>query len=678
MKKGFLIQKKIWKRTSFLTASAAALLIAGCTVEPEPLSDWDRAVRVDRDIQEMFQDQRSNKITTPISLYDAMARALKYNLNSRLKLMETALAAKRYDIASVDMLPQVSAQAGYSARSNYEAVVSKSMQNGVMSAEPKAYSSKAHGIASAQISWNVLDFGASYYQAKQDSNKFLISKEKRRKQVQALLQDVRAAYWRALAAERLAPEIDDLMEEATFVLENLRSTDNKNSSNASVLLNYQMGLMETMRDLSEMKKELLLSRESLAALMNLKPGTRYRLVGSEEGNFVLPEIRSNLDRLEWLALMNRPELREEDYKLQNTRLEAKKALLRLLPGINLSASANFDSDDFLSNNSWLQAAAELGWNLLNPSRMQKTLAYGEVKEAAVNLNRQVMAMTVLTQTHIGWGRYQGAKETYQLSVEIADVAQKLAQRASENAKTDITAEAEKVSSAARALFARLRSAMNWAELQDATGYVFVTLGLDPLPEDFASNDLGTISRALERVMTAWDMGRFTNEDYPHLPPVPMRRPPVYINAKLQMPRVTEDSRFVLTVPPTTFAEADLGHQATYTATMRDGSPLLPWLFFDSKTITLSGKPPASSEGIYEIKITARNHKKMSAYILVTVQVMRGYRSILDMRGAEPDSRVTVIQRCTVSDGCGDYQNVRQIDMFPEKVTVSPLPLMKKQ
>ena len=358
MKKGFLIQKKIWKRTSFLTASAAALLIAGCTVEPEPLSDWDRAVRVDRDIQEMFQDQRSNKITTPISLYDAMARALKYNLNSRLKLMETALAAKRYDIASVDMLPQVSAQAGYSARSNYEAVVSKSMQNGVMSAEPKAYSSKAHGIASAQLSWNVLDFGASYYQAKQDSNKFLISKEKRRKQVQALLQDVRAAYWRALAAERLAPEIDDLMEEATFVLENLRSTDNKNSSNASVLLNYQMGLMETMRDLSEMKKELLLSRESLAALMNLKPGTRYRLVGSEEGNFVLPEIRSNLDRLEWLALMNRPELREEDYKLQNTRLEAKKALLRLLPGINLSASANFDSDDFLSNNSWLQAAAE--------------------------------------------------------------------------------------------------------------------------------------------------------------------------------------------------------------------------------------------------------------------------------------------------------------------------------
>ena len=112
--------------------------------------------------------------------------------------------------------------------------------------------------------------------------------------------------------------------------------------------------------------------------------------------------------------------------------------------------------------------------------------------------------------------------------------------------------------------------------------------------------------------------------------------------------------------------------------MRDGSPLLPWLFFDTKTITLSGKPPATSEGIYEVKVTARNRKKMSAYIFITIQVMRGYKSILDMRGAEPDSRVTVIQRCDGSGECKDYQNIRQIDMFPEKVKVTPLPLPKKK
>lgn len=69
---------------------------------------------------------------------------------------------------------------------------------------------------------------------------------------------------------------------------------------------------------------------------------------------------------------------------------------------------------------------------------------------------------------------------------------------------------------------------------------------------------------------------------------------------------------------------------------------------------------------------------MSAYIFITVQVVRGYKTILDMRGAEPDSRVTVIQRCDGFEECKDYQNVRQIDMFPERVTVAPLPMPKKE
>ncbi len=69
---------------------------------------------------------------------------------------------------------------------------------------------------------------------------------------------------------------------------------------------------------------------------------------------------------------------------------------------------------------------------------------------------------------------------------------------------------------------------------------------------------------------------------------------------------------------------------------------------------------------------------MSAYILITIQVMRGYKTIMDIRGAEPDSRVTVIQRCTESEECEDYKDIRQIDMFPERVKVAPLPLPKKK
>jgi outer membrane protein TolC len=674
---GWSNTKHFWKRTSFLTACASLALAFGCTVTPEPLSDWERAVRVDRDVQEMFGSQRTQVVSKPISLYDAMARALKYNLDARLKLMDAALAEKQYDLSSLDMLPQIAAGAGYAGRNKYEAVVSKSMETGVVSTLPYAYGDKTHGVADLQVTWNVLDFGVSYFQAKQDANSILIAGERRRKVVQSLLQEVRVAYWQALAAERLTPKVDDLMEEATFALENAREVEKQRLKDPSMVLNYQMTLMETMRDLSEMKKELLLSRDRLSALMNLKPGTKYRLIGPEQGNYTLPEIRSNLDRLEWLALMNRPELREEDYQLQNTRLEAKKSLLKLLPNLNLAASANYDSDEFLSSSSWIQAAVQLGWNLLNPMYMEKTMTMAQTKEAVDNLRRQTIAMAVLTQTHIGWGRYQGAKETYQLSVEISDVAGKLAEQTANASASDSLSEAEQVTASARALFAELRTAMNFAELQEATGNMFVTIGVDPLPEGvIAGNNVESLSRALERVMGAWDMGRFTNEDYPILPPVPMRRPPVALNVKIPIQKVTEDNRFVMTVEPSVFAEAELGRDVTYAASMRNGAKLPPWMFFDARTLTLSGKPLPSTEGMYEIKITARNKKKMSAYITVVVQVMRGFKQMLDLRGADPDARVTVIERCR-GEECNDYPMRDPVDNFPNKVIISPIPHTKR-
>ena len=168
-------------RKRFLATCAVIALAVGCTVTPKPLSDWERAVRVDRDIQEMFGSQRTEVVSKPISLYDAMARALKYNLDARLKLMEAALAEKQYNLTSVDMLPKISAGAGYAGRSKYEAVVSKSMQTGIVSPSAYAYGDKSHGTADLQISWNVLDFGVSYFQARQDANKILIAKERRRK-----------------------------------------------------------------------------------------------------------------------------------------------------------------------------------------------------------------------------------------------------------------------------------------------------------------------------------------------------------------------------------------------------------------------------------------------------------------------------------------------------------------
>lgn len=97
---------------TFLTAS----LLAGCSVHPDSLSDAEMANFVGLNADTLVADQEA--ISGPIGLYEAMARALKYNLDHRVEMMSATLAARAADVKSAAMLPQIVAQSNYSGRDN--------------------------------------------------------------------------------------------------------------------------------------------------------------------------------------------------------------------------------------------------------------------------------------------------------------------------------------------------------------------------------------------------------------------------------------------------------------------------------------------------------------------------------------------------------------------------------
>ena len=93
----------------------ACAVAAGCaSVQPVALSPQDMQAQQKDDSQAMRKDVEP--ITGPLTLDEAMARALKYNLERRAKMMEEALAMGQLDVSKFDMLPKVLAQAGYAYR----------------------------------------------------------------------------------------------------------------------------------------------------------------------------------------------------------------------------------------------------------------------------------------------------------------------------------------------------------------------------------------------------------------------------------------------------------------------------------------------------------------------------------------------------------------------------------
>ena len=74
-------------------------------------------------------------------------------------------------------------------------------------------------------------------------------------------------------------------------------------------------------------------------------------------------LKLDVEILAELALKHLPELREGHLDEHIAACEVKKATLRLLPGLDLSAVAHHNANSFLVNNNWLSVRAAVSANL---------------------------------------------------------------------------------------------------------------------------------------------------------------------------------------------------------------------------------------------------------------------------------------------------------------------------
>ena len=143
-----------------VSVSVSMFLLAGCLSNDLSVSPKERAQQASRDIVSMSDEQEP--VREPITLANAIARAIKYNLDFRTKMMQQAIARGVSDLDKYELLPDVVASTGYTVRSNDGASVSKNLSTGVVSTEQS--SSQETRLASADLSaaFSVLDFGVSW------------------------------------------------------------------------------------------------------------------------------------------------------------------------------------------------------------------------------------------------------------------------------------------------------------------------------------------------------------------------------------------------------------------------------------------------------------------------------------------------------------------------------------
>lgn len=496
----------VFKRSFILTSLAIA--VSGCSVTPESITT-DQVVTTSR--VDMALLSRDQQVEGSVSLDEAIARAVLNNRDKKLKTLESALAQGQLELVQHEMLPDLTVSAGYSKRDEFAASQSATLDpaTGELTPASGSYSvsqDKERGTHDIAFSWNVLDFGLSYVRAGQYADRYLISKERERKVLHNITQDVRAAYWKAVSAERLLTKVTPLIDDAANALRDSRQVESQRLLPPLEALFYQRELLDILRALQSLRQELMGAKTELAGLMGLKPGVTFSLADVESPSFNVPEVSLAMEEMEEIALQQRPELMETYYQKRISAAEARAAIIDMLPGINLTAGIYNDSSDYLLHQDWTSFGAQISWNLFDVFKVGPERRMAKTREALAEEQRLATSMAVLTQVHLARIRFEQARKSFDLAGDYLGVAERISEQTQNAARTRRTSQLDLIRESLNTVLAELRRDVAYAELQNSYGRIYVSMGMDLLPENYSKQPLQELSKEVNQRFSQWQTG----------------------------------------------------------------------------------------------------------------------------------------------------------------------------
>lgn len=460
--------------------AVSALLLGGCAA---PLTKLD-----EQGIQDIVRQDRAavregvEPVGATLTLDEAIARALKYNLDRRARQMEEALALRQFDESSYDRLPKLVAQAGYTSRDKDRIANSIDSVTGQPSlANPSISQDRAHTLSSLTLSWSLLDYGIASYNSQQAGDRLLAASERRRKATHLLVQDVRVAYWRAASAQKLRSEVRAALALADEAMADSVKAEQEKLRSPLDTLRYQRQLVENMRLLEFIEQELATARFELAALINA-PVSQALVLAAEEVPVAGDPLVQSAASMEEMALAQNADLREQAYQRRVAATEARKVVARAYPNLTLSLGAMHDTDSYLINPTWSEAGVTFGVNLFNLLTLPAQKRSAEAAVSLADQRRLAAHVAVITQVHIAREQLAGARRQFERADHLWKLDDRILDQTMKREEARAGSKLDRVAAQTTAIVSRLRRYQALAQWHGAVSRLQATLGVDPLPD----------------------------------------------------------------------------------------------------------------------------------------------------------------------------------------------------
>ena len=478
-----------------------ALSLAGCsTVNPKPVGPAELEAESQRLSEQGYSELPS--LDAVLTLPQAQARALKFNLELRTRMMEESLSLGQLEVSRFDMLPSLLAEAGYNTRNNERVSQSRDIDTGELIKSRYTSQERSHELSQLGLSWNLIDFGVSYFNARQQAERINIASERRRKMLHQIMQDVHIAYWRVAAAQRLRDDLQVTIRDAGSALTDARSVQRELVGNLGENLLYQRELLENLRLLEAISSELSTAQVELALLVNV-PADYPIVVQDPESSTAQYLLEIPVEEVEELALARNPDVLERHYDSRIARLESRKVLAQMFPNLRLDYGVNYDADLYLINNDWVQASAQLTYNLLD---IFSVPARSRLAEAGVSLADQRLMMVqvaILSQVHLGRLDLASSIDQLTRSSQLMEIDRSYQHLQVNAMGVGAQSSLDMVVGQTSLLLSTLRFYQAQAALESSRARFLFTLGVEPEIASVQDASLDELAASIEQFDNTW-------------------------------------------------------------------------------------------------------------------------------------------------------------------------------
>lgn len=400
------------KEFRIMLVLAVLFVVAGCRNGDEARER--RIARAAADMDKIkYKEMPKNHV---FSLVDCIAISLQHNLDLKVYELKTRIADEKVTAQMLGMLPDLSISNQFYSRNRTPGSSSESIETGRESLVSSRSVNNTINTIKIELALSVLDFGMAYLNAAQAEDRSLITVEQKRRAEQNLKLDVVKTYFKVAAAQDAIQTTEKLLEKCKRlekVFDELRKTKTVS----------ELRLLDEQKRFMRLEKRLVAYRRSyqnacieLRALMGYLPVSDIQVDTAclKKLNIAaLPDI----DTLEKIALVERPELYQLDIQTSITVTEARKTILMMFPQVKMFVDFVNSNNSFLYTQSWWEIGVHAAYNLLKLP--QKIARYRAINSEIDEISMRTLALSigVMAQVRIAHANILEVKERFNLDNE---------------------------------------------------------------------------------------------------------------------------------------------------------------------------------------------------------------------------------------------------------------------